>query len=85
MANLCAVESHVRDHIAAVHWNPFVLPGLTVDPNMDVRRWCFVQQMKPRDVEECPMAADFIHLTMAFAFLVLWAIIGQFAVVNRQA
>ncbi len=42
------------------------------------------RQCNLRDAEECPMAADFIHLTMAFAFLVLWAIIGHFAVVDRQ-
>jgi hypothetical protein len=31
------------------------------------------------------MAADLIHFTMAFSFLVLWGIIGHFTVAGRQS
>jgi hypothetical protein len=31
------------------------------------------------------MAADLIHFTMAFSFLILWGIIGHFTVAGRQS
>jgi hypothetical protein len=31
------------------------------------------------------MAADLIHMTMAFSFIVLWGIIGHLTVADRQS
>jgi hypothetical protein len=39
----------------------------------------------PGITEERSMAADLIHLTMAFSFLVLWGIIGHITMAGRQS